>query len=176
MRAVEKHPSFVEHLFNDDRVRKYGMMVLAHGVKGSAKNINPSALYVDAALSAFEAVNSYLKYAKECEKTKQILAGNRKIKSKLDAQLKILNIKQETSLKEGQARLDELNRNIKLNHDQRRNLINQVKGFLHVAKNMQTKLKEERESGVNFEQLQKAQRSLDDLLKSSLFFIVSNIE
>lgn len=176
MRTVEKHPSLVEHLFNDNRVRKYGMMVLAHGVKGAAKRINPAALYVDAVLSAFEAVNSYLKYAKECQKTKQILAENRKIKSELDAQLKILKIKQETSLKEGQSRLDELSRRIQLNHDQRANLLTQVKKHLQIVKTMQKKLKEEREKGVNFKQLQQAQQALDHLLRSSLMFITNNVE
>ena len=176
MRTVEKHPSLVEHLFSDNRVRKYGMMVLAHGVKGAAKRINPAALYVDAALSAFEAVNSYLKYAKECQKTKQILAENRKIKSELDAQLKILKIKQETSLKEGQSRLDELSRRIQLNHDQRANLLTQVKKHLQMVKTMQKKLKEEREKGVNFKQLQQAQQALDHLLRSCLMFITNNVE
>ncbi|KJY89718.1 hypothetical protein CWB89_05225 [Pseudoalteromonas piscicida] len=176
MRAVEKHPSFVEHLFNDSRVRKYGMMVLVHGVKGATKKINLAALYVDAALSAFEAVNSYLKYAKECEKTKQILSENRKIKSQLDTQLKILKIKQDTNLKESQARIDELNRRIQLSQDQRTNLLTQIKKHLQIVKIMQKKLKEERENGVNFKQLQQAQQALDHLLRSSLLFITNNVE
>jgi uncharacterized protein YbbC (DUF1343 family) len=173
---VEKHPSLVEHLFNDNRVRKYGMMVLQHGVKGAAKKINPVALYVDAALSAIDAVNSYFNYAKECEKTKQILAENKKIESTLDAQLKILKLKQETLLKDGDVRLEELNRQIKLNKNQVSNMLSEVKKHLKIVKSMQMNLKEERENGISFRQLQEAQQALDHLLRSSLIFITNSIE
>lgn len=176
MRTVEKHPSLAEHLFSDNRVRKYGMMILQHGVKGAAKKVNPAALYVDAALSVIEAVNSYLKYAKECEKTKQILAENRRIKSELDGQLKILKLKQDTILKEGESRIDELNQQVQLNEQQRSNMLIEVKKHIQIAKVMQKKLKEERESGINFKQLQEAQQALDHLLRASLMFITNNIE
>jgi len=176
MRTVEKHPSLAEHLFSDNRVHKYGMMILQHGVKGAAKKVNPAALYVDAALSVIEAVNSYLKYAKECEKTKQILAENKRIKSELDGQLKILKLKQDTVLKEGEARIEELNQQVQLNEKQRSNMLIEVKKHIHIAKAMQKKLKEERESGINFKQLQEAQQALDHLLRASLMFITNNIE
>lgn len=176
MRTVEKHPSLAEHLFSDNRVRKYGTMILQHGVKGAAKKVNPAVLYVDAALSVIEAVNSYLKYAKECEKTKQILAENRKIKSELDDQLKILGLKQDTVLKEGEARIEELSQQIKLNEKQRSNMLSQAQRHLHIAKSMQEKLKEDRERGINFKQLQEAQQALDHLLRATLIFITNNID
>lgn len=176
MRTVEKHPSLAEHLFNDNRVKKYGMMIVQHGLKGAVKKINPAALYVDAALSVIEAVNSYLKYARECEKTKQILAENRRIKVELDAQLKIIKLKQETVLKVGNDRIEELCRQVKLNDEQRSNMLIQVRKHIQIANKMQRNLKEERENGINFEQLQKAQKSLDRLLRASLMFITNNID
>ena len=176
MRTVEKHPSLAEHLFNDNRVRKYGMMIIQHGLKGAAKKINPAALYIDAALSVIEAVNSYLNYARECERTKQILAENQKIKIELDAQLKIIKLKQETVLKVGNERIEGLCREIILNDEQRSNMLIQVRKHIQIANEMQKNLKEERENGINFEQLQKAQKSLDHLLRASLMFIINNID
>lgn len=176
MRTVEKHPSLAEHLFNDNRVRKYGMIIVQHGLKGAAKKINPAALYVDAALSVIEAVNNYLKYARECEKTKQILAENTIIEVELYAQLKIINLKKETVLKFGNERIEELCRQVKFNDEQRSNMLILVRKHIQIANEMQKKLKEERENGINFEQLQKAQKSLDYLLRASLMFITNNIE
>jgi len=176
MRAVEKHPSLAEHLCSDHSVQKYGMMIVQYGFKGAAKKINPAALYVDATLSVIEAVNSYLAYARECEKTKQILAENRRIKVELDAQLKIIKLKQETVLKAGSERIEELCRQVKLNDEQRSNMLIQVRKHIQIANKMQKNLKEERESGINFKQLQKAQQALDHLLRASLMFITNNIE
>jgi len=176
MRTVEKHPSLTEHLFNDNRTQKYGMMIVQHGFKGAAKKINPAALYIDATLSVIEAVNSYLKYARECEKTKQILAENRIIKAELDAQLKIIKLKQETILKAGNESVEELCRLVKLNAEQRSNMLIQVRKHIEIANKMQKNLKAERENGINFEQLQKAQKALDYLLKASLMFITNNLE
>lgn len=176
MRTVEKHPSLAEHLFTDHRVKKYGFMILKHGLKGGAKKVNPAAIYLDAGLAVIDAVNSYLQYAKECQKTKQILAENRKIKVELENQLKILKIQHKTLLKDGTERIEHLSKQIKLNTQERNNMLHVVKKHIEIVKRMQHKLKSERESGVNFTQLQEAQQSLDYFLRSALMFMANTFE
>jgi len=176
MRTVEKYQSFSEHLFDDDRVRKYGMMLVQHGFKGAVKKINPAVMYVDAALSVFEAVNSYLNYAKEREVTKQILAENKKIEAELKAQLQIMQLRQETVLKWGRERVKELSNHILLTEKQTINMIKQVNRQISIAKSMQSLLRKERENGVEFIQLQELQKKLDHYLRSCLLLIMDNVE
>ncbi|HCG6517298.1 TPA: hypothetical protein NJ338_002604 [Vibrio parahaemolyticus] len=176
MRAVEKHPSLAEHLFTVHRVQKYGFMILKHGLKGAAKKVNPAAIYLDAGLAVIDAVNSYLQYAKECQKTKQILAENRKIKIELENQLKILKIQQQTLIKDGTERIEHLNKQIKLNCQERNNMLQAVKKHIEIVKKIQNNLKSERENGVDFTQLKEAQQSLDHFLRSALMFMANTFE
>lgn len=39
MKTLEKYSSLTEHLFNDSRVQRYGMMLVKHGLKGAAKKL-----------------------------------------------------------------------------------------------------------------------------------------
>lgn len=176
MRTVEKYQSFTEHLFDDRNVRKYGMMLVKHGFKGAAKKVNPVVMYVDAALSVLDAVNCYLKYAREREITKQILAENNRIEAELKAQLKIMKLKQETVLAWGEDRIKALTDHICLTELQTANMLKQINKQVTIAKTMQHRLRQERENGIDFNQLQELQRKLDHYLRSCLLFIMSNVE
>jgi len=176
MRTVEKYQSFAEDLFDDRNVRKYGMMLVKHGLKGTVKKVNPVVMYVDAALSVLEAVNSYLKYAREREVTKQILAENNRIEVELKAQLKIMKLKQDTVLAWGDDRIKVLTDHICLTELQTANMIKQIHKQVTIAKAMQYRLRKERESGIDFKQLQELQKQLDHYLRSCLLFIMSNVE
>jgi len=176
MRTVEKFQSFSEHLFDDMNVRKYGMMLVKHGFKGAAKKVNPVVMYVDAAFSVFEAVSCYLNYAREREVTKQILAENKRIEAELKAQLKIMNLEQETVLAWGDERVKQLSDHIRLTELQTTNMIKQINQQVSVAKTMQTNLRKERKLGIDFSQLQDLQKQLDHYLRSCLLLIMSNVE
>ncbi|BCV53265.1 hypothetical protein TUM17383_15120 [Shewanella algae] len=55
-------------------------------------------------------------------------------------------------------------------------MLHVVKKHIEIVKRMQHKLKSERESGVNFTQLQEAQQSLDYFLRSALMFMANTFE
>lgn len=175
MKAVEKYQSFSEHLVRDDAVRKYGMMLVKHGFKGAAKRVNPVAMYIDAALSVCNAVNSYLTYAREREVTKQIVEENRCIEVELKSQLSILNLEQDTILEKGDERLSYLSEHVSLSKGYTANLIIILSKQVEIAKSMQRRLRCERENGINFEQLQNLQKKLDHYLRSCLMLITNEL-
>ncbi|MBY6234658.1 hypothetical protein KUV99_00640 [Vibrio harveyi] len=176
MRTVEKYQSVTEHLFNDHRIQKYGMMLVRHGVKGAAKKINPVAMYVDAGLSVLDACNSYLRYAKEREITKQILAENRRLEAEFSYQLKIMKEQHKTMIEEGEARFKFIEQLIQQDKLKIKNAMTELNKMLSIAKSMQNILRAERENGVNFEQLNKLQMELDRFIRVCLVIIMNTIE
>lgn len=176
MKAVDKYQSFAEHLFEDKHVRKYGMMLVKHGFKGAAKRVNPVAIYADAALSVISAFNSYLDYARECEITKQILVQNKRIEAELKSQLEIMLLKYETVQALGDERIKELSNKAKLSDLQMKNFLVKIGKQVNIAKAMQACLRQERENGCSFKQLQDLQGNLDHYLRSCLMILMENIE
>ncbi|ENH2496364.1 hypothetical protein ABVY78_001863 [Vibrio parahaemolyticus] len=176
MKVVEKYQSFSEHVVRNDAVRKYGMMLVKHGLKGAAKRVNPVAMYIDAALSVCEAVSSYLNYAREREVTKQVLEENRCIEVELKSQLMILKLEQDTILAKGDERLRYLSERLSISTQQTEDLIKQLTKQVDVAKSMQCRLRDERENGCNFEQLQNLQKQLDHYLRCCLILITNNVD
>ena len=176
MRTVEKYQSFAEHLFNDQRVTGYGMMLVKHGIRGCAKKINPTVMYIDAALAVIEACNSYLEYAHECEVTKQLLAENEAIEYELQCELDILKIQHETIRLENENRLDELKRVIERSQINSSNTNERIRTHLNIAKSMHKKLKQERERGVSFDALNNLQLRLDNFIRACLVCLIDSFE
>ncbi|WP_031564550.1 hypothetical protein [Rheinheimera texasensis] len=176
MKTVNKYQSFAEHLFEDKHVRKHGMMLVKYGFKGAAKRVNPVAIYVDAALSVITAFNAYFDYARAREVTNQLLAQNKQIEAELRSQLEIMQIKFETALAQGDERIKELSDKVKLSELQMKNFVEQIGKQIIIAKAIQTSIRQERESGCNFKQLQDLQRNLDHYLRSCLVILMENVE
>lgn len=176
MKTIEKYASFAEHLFTDQKVQKYGMMLVKHGIKGAAKKVNPAVMILDAGLAVIDACNSYLNYAKEKEITQQIQAENRLIKAQLDQQLKELNLTYDTLLAEGDNRYYLLSRAVSKNRLFNKNNLSQIKELLTIAKSMQTNVKHEIESGISFVQLQSLQNNLDEFIRALMMLLMQSIE
>tara|TARA_B110000196_G_C21127210_1_gene656490 strand:- start:1304 stop:1834 length:531 start_codon:yes stop_codon:yes gene_type:complete len=176
MKVVDKFGSLTEHLISDPRVAKYGMLIVKHGFKGAASKVNPVALYIDAALSVIEAANSYLRYAKERERTKQILIENDRIEFELKSQLKILKIEGVTLKLKGEERIEALTLHFKHNALQSKNIIIEVREMLKHAKTMQGLIRKEREDNLSFIQVVDLQKNLDFFIVNCLSFISTSFE
>lgn len=176
MRTVEKYQSFAEHILSDKRVTTYGMMLVKNGLRGSASRVNPVVMYIDAALSVIEACNSYLNYACECEVTKQILAGNERIRKELQCEFDILVEQHVTQLFSGQSRIKELENHLNHKKLKNHNTIIIIKRHLDIAKSMHQKIKQERENGITFEALNNLQLQLDRFMRSCLAYLIESFE
>lgn len=175
MRTVEIFFSLGEHLVEDQRVRKYGAILVKNGVKG-LKKANPTILWIDAGLSVIEAANSYLKYAKEKEITKQIRIENDAISQQLYRQLEVFRLQNIAQLAEGQLRIDELTKKIKLTNQNNLILIQEITSNLGITKRMLSLVKKERENNMNFEKLQKLQIALDSFIRTSLICLMNSTD
>lgn len=176
MKTVNKVASLVTHLANNKNTTHYGMMLLRHGFKGAATKVNPAMLMIDVGLSVLEACNSYLKYAKECEITKQIQHENKLLKVQLEEQLKSLHLGLEVMNQESRVRCQELERavsRVKVSTQQMQDSIQQMLGH---AKKMQAIVKSERERGISFEQLQQLQKQLDNFIRSLIMYALNCTE
>ena len=176
MRTAEKYQSFAEHIISDKRVTTYGMMLVKHGIRGSASKINPVVMYIDAALSVIEACNSYLNYARECEVTKQILAENEQLKHELQCEFDILVAQYKTQLLLGESRLKKLEQSLAYNKLSTQNSLKIIKKHLNIAKSMHKKVRQERENGISFDALNTLQLDIDCLIRSCLVCLISSFE
>lgn len=176
MKTVEKYSSLTEHLFNDRRVQRYGMMLVKHGLKGTASKVNPALMVLDAGLSVLDACNSYLKYAKECEVTSQILDENKLIKARLEQELIRLKLDHSIMLEASDVRYQQLTHAVSENWVLGLQMQTTVKQLLASAKKMQTLVRAEREAGMSFEQLQLLQKQLDEFIRSAIMYVMSAVE
>lgn len=176
MKVVEKFESLTEHLISDPRVAKYGMMIVKHGFKGAAAKVNPVALYIDAGLSVLEAASSYFRYAKERERTKQILIENSIIESELKSQLEMLKIKGETLRLQGEERIDALHRHLEHSDQQAKHIVLKLNTILEQAKSLQISVRKEREDNLSFTQIIDYQKKLDIFLISCIPLINTSFE
>jgi hypothetical protein len=91
MKTVDVYKSLGEHLINDPRVGRYGMIAARHGFRGLAK-LNPVAVWIDAGIAVCEACNSYLKYAAQKEINEQLAIENDLLRRELESQLKKIKL------------------------------------------------------------------------------------
>lgn len=91
MKTVDIFRSMGEQMLDDPRVHRYGMIILHAGIKGLRK-VDPITLWIDTAIAACEACNSYLRYAAKVEINKQLEIENDVLRAQIDAQLKLLGL------------------------------------------------------------------------------------
>ncbi|MCB2381385.1 MULTISPECIES: hypothetical protein [Shewanella] len=176
MKTLEKYSSLTEHLFNDSRVQRYGMMLVKHGLKGAAKKVNPALMVIDAGMAVLDACNSYLKYAKECEVTRQIVAENRLIEAQLSQQLEILKLDHKLMLESSEIRYQALARAVAESSVAVMQMQKSINQSLKHAHKMQLLVRAERENGISFEQLQALQKQLDEFIRSAMMCVMSAVE
>lgn len=176
MRTVNKAGSLFTHVVSDDNIQHYGMMLVSHGLKGAAKKINPVVLTIDVGLSVLGACNSYLEYAKACEVTKKIKLKNNLLKKQLEHQLKKMSMDLSLMEQTSEARCKALERAVikhKAVSQQFQEGLQQTLEQVHV---MHSLVKQERERGVSFEQLQHLQKQLDTFLRILVMHTLNGVD
>gem|GEM_PF-4861675 len=171
MRTINIFSSVDNIQFENQSEIKYGMMLVSVGTKVLTK-VNPIALSIDAGLALLDAATSYFNYAKEREITKQLIIENELIRKELDAQLTQLKLDNIIEFENGNARIEQLSRQLKITSANNSVLIKSINYNLNNAKRMLNIVKDEREQSANFEKLQVLQLMLDKFIRASLMFLI----
>ncbi len=103
MKTIDLFAHVGEQVMQDAQVHRYGAVLLTRGVGGLAR-LNPTAVWVDAAVAVIEAGTSYLRYCAAQEVTTQLQAFNEQLEKTLANELKIGQIALEKLRREGSAR------------------------------------------------------------------------
>ncbi len=110
MKTIDLFASLGEQMLRDPQARQYGGVLLTRGVGGVAK-LNPTAVWVDAAIAVMEAGTSYLNYCAAQEVTAQLQALNKQLEKSLEHELKIGRIQLDALRRERsgrRAKIDQL--------------------------------------------------------------------
>tara|TARA_R110000822_G_scaffold5639_4_gene24163 strand:- start:4433 stop:4969 length:537 start_codon:yes stop_codon:yes gene_type:complete len=88
MKTVDLFARAGEQMVQDAQVHRYGAVLLTRGVGGLAK-LNPTSVWVDAAIAVIEAGTNYLRYCEAREVTAQLQAFNDQLERVLANELQI---------------------------------------------------------------------------------------
>jgi len=110
VKTIDLFASVGEQVVQDAQVHRYGAVLLARGVGGLAR-LNPTAVWVDAAIAVIEAGTSYLRYCAAREVTAQLRVFNEQLEKTLANELQIGQIQLDTLRRERsgrRAKIDQL--------------------------------------------------------------------
>lgn len=154
---------------SDRHVHKYGVVLVKDGVGG----INPTVLWVDAAVAVIEAAGIYFQYCAAQEGTKQLREFNHSLKVTLAQKLKIDEMKLESLRKKQQGRLNDIERILDATRCQAQLRKQEVRDQFSLLQDMRGLIKKERDQLGSFSELIGLQVCIDSCIDATLALLLS---
>lgn len=111
MKTIDVFANVVGQVMEDGHVQKYGAILLTRGVAGLAK-LNPTVVWVAAAVAVIEAAGSYFRYCAAREVTEQLREYNRMLEATLAQELQLGELEIKAIGKERKGRLAHIERTL----------------------------------------------------------------
>lgn len=172
MKVIDMFANVAGQVVRDGHVQKYGAILVTRGVSGLAK-VNPTVVWVDAAVAVIEAADSYFRYCATREVTHQLREYNRVLETTLAHELQLGELKLKALRKERKGRLSQIERTLAATgkHVQLSQYI--ARKQLDLLKRMHVLLQQERLQSGSFQQLIGLQVCLDSCIDATLSLLLS---
>lgn len=172
MKAIDMFANVVGQVAEDSHVQKYGAILLTRGVAGLTK-LNPTVVWVDAAVAVIEAAGAYFCYCAAREVTEQLREYNRILETTLTQELQIGELELKALGKERKGRLAYIERTLEVTRCHTQLNQKKVRSQLYLLKRMQTLLQQERQQSGGFQELIGLQVCLDSCIDATLALLLS---
>lgn len=172
MKAIDMFANVVGQVMEDGQVQKYGAILLTRGVTGLAK-LNPTVVWVDAAVAVIEAAGSYFRYCAACEVTEQLREYNRMLEATLAQELQLGELEIKAIGKERKGRLAHIECTLRVTRCQILLSQKKVRKQLSLLKRMHALLQQERLQSGSFQELIGLQVCLDSCIDATLALLLS---
>lgn len=174
MKAIDMFANVVGQVMDDRHVQKYGAILLTRGVAGLAK-LNPTVVWVDAAVAVIEAAGSYFRYCAAHEVTEQLREYNRMLEATLAQELQLGKLEIKAIGQERKGRLAHIERTLGATRCQILLSQKTVRKKLSLLKRMHALLQQERLQSGGFQELIGLQVCLDSCIDATLALLLSPI-
>lgn len=171
MQAVDVFKSLGEHMLDDERVRRYGMVFARSGLKG-LRGLNPTMVWLDAGLAVCDACNSYLAYASQRQINTRLGLENSVLQKELELALKQLGLDHELATTKQADRLNWLTQHMKQRNIQQQTFIAQIRADKDLVFRMHRLVIDERAQGYS-PLLEQLQVGLDRQIHATLLCLIS---
>lgn len=171
MRAIDMFANLAGQVKEDDHVQRYGAILLTRGVSGLA-DLNPTVVWVDAAVAVIEAAGSYLRYCAAREVTEQLREYNRMLEASLLQELQLGELEIKSLVKERKGRLAHIKRTLGITRCQIQLSQKKIRKQLDLLKKMHTLLQQERLQTGSFQELIGLQVCLDSCIDVTLALLL----
>lgn len=172
MKTVDLFASVGEQMVQDAQVHRYGAVLLTRGVGGLAK-LNPTAVWVDAAIAVIEAGTSYLRYCAAVEVTAQLQAFNGQLEKTLANELQIGQIQLDKLRRERSGRRATIGQLLKAQERAARLTSAKIGQQLDSLKSIHNLLQQQRLAQGNFQELIGLQVCLDSCIDATLALLLN---
>lgn len=172
MKVIDIFANVVGQVAQDSLVQQYGAILVTSGVAGLAK-LNPTAVWVDAAVSVIEAAGSYFRYCAAQEVTQQLRECNCVLEATLAQELQIGELKLKELCEQRKGRMAHVERIMTAT---RRNVLlsqKSIRSQLELFKRMRVLLQQERLQSGGFRELIGLQVCLDRCIDATLTLLLS---
>lgn len=173
MKAIDMFANVAGQVLEDGHVQKYSAILLTRGVAGLSK-LNPTVVWVDAAVAVIEAAGSYLRYCAAREVTEQLREYNRMLEATLAQELQLGELEIKALGKERKGRLAHIERTLGVTRCQILLSQKKVRKQLNLLKRMHTLLQQERFQSGSFQELIGLQVCLDSCINATLALLLSS--
>lgn len=172
MKTIDVFANVVGQVMEDGHVQKYGAILLTRGVAGLAK-LNPTVVWVAAAVAVIEAAGSYFRYCAAREVTEQLREYNRMLEATLAQELQLGELEIKAIGKERKGRLAHIERTLGVTRCQILLSQKKVRKQLSLLKRMHALLQQERLQSGSFQELIGLQVCLDSCIDATLALLLS---
>lgn len=172
MKAIDMFANVARQVMEDGHVQRYGGILLTRGV-GGVSRLNPTVVWVDAAVAVIEAAGSYFRYCAAREVTEQLREYNRVLETTLAQELKLGQLELKALGKERKGRLARIERSLEATRCHIQFSQKKVRKQLNLLKRMQALLQQERLQSGSFQELIGLQVCLDSCIDATLALLLS---
>jgi hypothetical protein len=172
MKVVDVFANMAEQMVDDAQVRRYGTILLTQGARGVGK-LNPTVVWVDAAIAVLEATASYLRFCEAREVTTQLREFNKTLEATLAQDLRIGEKQLQQLQRERSGRKEQIAQVLKLSNQQKSLTLKKVRQQLDTLKRVHVLLQKERQDLGNFQQLIGLQVCLDQCIDATLALLLT---
>ena len=174
MRTVDIFSSLSAHMLQDDRVQKYGLMLLRQGTKG-VRGLNPMVVWLDAGMAVCDAYSSYCDYGIQKQKVEQLETEIRILKREIETWLKRLKLEVKLVEQDQSTRLNSLKRQVTELSCAKETFTKEVKHLDSMTHKIHGIVRQLRSQGDSH-RLQAMQRLLDKQLHAILTYYATAVD
>lgn len=170
MRTVDIFANVMVRAISDRQARKYGAMLLMRRTAG----LNPTVVWLDAAVAVLEATESYFRYCAACEVTEQLREYNRALEITLAQELRLGEVELRELREKKTNRLADIERTLKSIVGKAQISKREIRNQLGFLKKMHVLLQQQRVQSGEFQELIGLQVCLDSCIDATLALLLDN--